>query len=699
MNRKYQQIGGHIAPTAESVADGDSAIFSDVSELYPGFYDMGIGELEKTYPGQTRAEYEEILRSRGNPDSEVKIYRAVPKGVDTINPGDWVAISDDYATNHGEVHLKGDYHIISAKVPAKYLANEGNSVSEWGYIGDVELKNNQSMESSTDLNKSNNNHEEAILNLPDANLLDVKSVHEDMVLAERYLSISNGYIASSGMNKSEYHAHLKERFKNAPKNFDDLPKPKDVDFGDQAATREYSDYYDLRGYDHHKTVSYYTNDKDKEKRLQAAHSHLSSFEERLESDAKYNSMQRHIDRQCSNMGITADQREEMQVKAEQDFNQAGAVSSNNKALSALEMKKNNISKDQADLHKLRCQREDMVREGNTNSDEYKELMGKIDEQRQEAFLDPVQNRQEALEQMKEGQAQENDQELEQPQQEHELNAEEELLDRKKPTDQEQGQYEASERDESIEQNEVHPRPAVSEEVEQNKAEETKWDLSSNESILKEASREEMDEEALEAERIVRQQEMASMRSSSDSAAMGGEIEVDYELDDQEPVEYDLDEDEELDIDESLEIEDTPEFEQDDSEELAREAEENLEFEEMVSELVDEHYQEEIETTQDEDLEITPEPDMSTDPSEEIEEGLDVEPSMEDIDPAEQNLEDAYQNTLDDEDALEFEEIGGLSEEEEFELDGLMDDLEGNAEQRELDMDQGFEKDKENEYSM
>lgn len=50
-----------------------------------------------------------------------------------INEGDWVTINKDYAKQHGESSLRGNYKIISKKVKASDLINDGNSIHEWGY--------------------------------------------------------------------------------------------------------------------------------------------------------------------------------------------------------------------------------------------------------------------------------------------------------------------------------------------------------------------------------------------------------------------------------------------------------------------------------------------------------------------------------------------------------------------------------------
>ena len=92
-----------------------------------------------------REAFNKMQRMKDKPDEKVWIHRAVPKSVHTealktetplkhmIRPGDWVTISKDYAKEHGEAALKGDYHIASMRVPAKHIFTNGDSHLEWGY--------------------------------------------------------------------------------------------------------------------------------------------------------------------------------------------------------------------------------------------------------------------------------------------------------------------------------------------------------------------------------------------------------------------------------------------------------------------------------------------------------------------------------------------------------------------------------------
>lgn len=125
----------HRAPnsdddTAHSMDDingaygGDDSIYDKRAAYY-----YGEG---RSYDGQAIS----VIRSaRNNPDKPIKVYRAVPTDIkDTrMRNGDWVAIVKDYAEEHGDRVLDGDFRIIENTVPAKHLYNNGDSINEWGY--------------------------------------------------------------------------------------------------------------------------------------------------------------------------------------------------------------------------------------------------------------------------------------------------------------------------------------------------------------------------------------------------------------------------------------------------------------------------------------------------------------------------------------------------------------------------------------
>ena len=106
----------------------------EVDKTYPDFYDhprwyhFGAGEAYDKESTQV------IMNARGNPEHPVRIYRAVPKGVTDINPGDWVTASRSYANQHAESNMDGKWSVIHKVVPAKHVVEgSGNSINEWGY--------------------------------------------------------------------------------------------------------------------------------------------------------------------------------------------------------------------------------------------------------------------------------------------------------------------------------------------------------------------------------------------------------------------------------------------------------------------------------------------------------------------------------------------------------------------------------------
>lgn len=114
--------GGHTAPGPE-----DSAPIHDLTQMIPEdvyspsgprLYGIGIPEVD-------REAFAAIRKARGNPEADIKIYRAVPKGIKNINQGDWVTTSKAYADMHGESALNGEYDVVEETVKASRLFSEG----------------------------------------------------------------------------------------------------------------------------------------------------------------------------------------------------------------------------------------------------------------------------------------------------------------------------------------------------------------------------------------------------------------------------------------------------------------------------------------------------------------------------------------------------------------------------------------------
>ncbi len=125
----------HTAPTAEDDTansidqidtsyGGDGSVYSSHAVQY---YGEGRGYDSKAIAV--------IRMARNNPDRMISVYRAVPLDVQDsrMRNGDWVSITREYAEEHGERILDGEYRIIENRVPAKHIYGDGNSIHEWGY--------------------------------------------------------------------------------------------------------------------------------------------------------------------------------------------------------------------------------------------------------------------------------------------------------------------------------------------------------------------------------------------------------------------------------------------------------------------------------------------------------------------------------------------------------------------------------------
>jgi hypothetical protein len=120
----------HQAPTR---ADDFGSPATDIgSEMMPGFYEKP--NLYGSGYAQADKESRSVLVSiKDKPDAPVTIYRAVPEGVDEINPGDWVTLSPTYAQEHLRSNISNGGQVISQVIPAKDLWFDGNSINEFGY--------------------------------------------------------------------------------------------------------------------------------------------------------------------------------------------------------------------------------------------------------------------------------------------------------------------------------------------------------------------------------------------------------------------------------------------------------------------------------------------------------------------------------------------------------------------------------------
>jgi hypothetical protein len=126
--------GGHTAPNREFGAQ-----LHQLDQIFPDdIYSPQAARNYGHYGGNDPMDRQTMRLAqslRGKPDADVTIYRAVPKDekIKDINQGDWVTINKQYAKEHGESVLLGNYKIIEKKVKAKDIWTNADSIHEYGY--------------------------------------------------------------------------------------------------------------------------------------------------------------------------------------------------------------------------------------------------------------------------------------------------------------------------------------------------------------------------------------------------------------------------------------------------------------------------------------------------------------------------------------------------------------------------------------
>jgi hypothetical protein len=113
----------------------DGAKFSKLDDIYPA--DV------YTRPRIYGSSPEEISVAslarmvRGQDDAMVPMYRAVPRWASDIGTGEWVTPSIGYARRHADLIRRPDNPtvILAGRAKAGDLLTEGNSLAEYGYMG------------------------------------------------------------------------------------------------------------------------------------------------------------------------------------------------------------------------------------------------------------------------------------------------------------------------------------------------------------------------------------------------------------------------------------------------------------------------------------------------------------------------------------------------------------------------------------
>lgn len=127
---KFEGPNYQIEHKPMSVDGGAARLHELESAFGPDIY--GPNALQYFGSGSFSRQEREALnlmrKVRGNPDAEITIYRGVPDGVKSINPGDWVTLSPEMASQYGNV--------LSIKVPARQVTSWPDSLLEYGWFPD-----------------------------------------------------------------------------------------------------------------------------------------------------------------------------------------------------------------------------------------------------------------------------------------------------------------------------------------------------------------------------------------------------------------------------------------------------------------------------------------------------------------------------------------------------------------------------------
>lgn len=173
-------------------------------------YILKTGKLPKDVDNwRNSSEYNDWI------SNEIDRLKALPPEQDAkakINNGDWVTINPAYAKVHGQSNLNNKFKVLSKTVPAKNLFTDGNSIHEWGYVGN-------------DLNEEINDNNITITPKDIKLVGNIKTNgYESIIEAYVYPNQSRTpikYEFLSSINLDKYSYRISGTFNQQPKSFND----------------------------------------------------------------------------------------------------------------------------------------------------------------------------------------------------------------------------------------------------------------------------------------------------------------------------------------------------------------------------------------------------------------------------------------------------------------------------------------------
>ena len=131
MNDDYRL--SHRAPGHED--DGTTVRLDQVGGRHDEEFPSDVGQHPERYGALHSTTVDQVRMASGRPDARIQVWRAVPEGVTAISPGDWVALSEQYARAESQVEHG---QVITATATASELWSEG-LLEKWGYQGTTPL--------------------------------------------------------------------------------------------------------------------------------------------------------------------------------------------------------------------------------------------------------------------------------------------------------------------------------------------------------------------------------------------------------------------------------------------------------------------------------------------------------------------------------------------------------------------------------
>jgi 8-oxo-dGTP pyrophosphatase MutT (NUDIX family)/predicted GNAT family acetyltransferase len=135
--RRVEGMGDDGAYRMQHQVDSDfgAPLHDPTRDTFP----KDVYEHPDWYTGAPDGEMVRSLhRAKGEPEKKIRIYRAVPQGVQHINTGDWVTLSREYAKQHVQSNVPGG-HVLRIDAPAKHIISGGDDLQEWGYHGPTRI--------------------------------------------------------------------------------------------------------------------------------------------------------------------------------------------------------------------------------------------------------------------------------------------------------------------------------------------------------------------------------------------------------------------------------------------------------------------------------------------------------------------------------------------------------------------------------